>query len=185
MVFSRRVRLLIAIAAVVDLAVFSQHSILVILAQAIGAALILLGMSYDYRPSSLTGLLIVATASAAAIELPSLLEVGQILTAIVSLAIPMFMLTWLALSAEEGESKDVLLLKRPAIIALTFALICLFSAPIVILVMSLLAPTTATRTTPITEIAIILIVTVAGAIALTRRVPETSAVSEGREQTQG
>ncbi|MBU0624668.1 MAG: hypothetical protein KJ672_07465, partial [Candidatus Thermoplasmatota archaeon] len=115
-IFSRRVRLLMAIVAVVDLAVFSQHSILVILAQVVGAALILLGMLYDYRPSSLTGLLIVATASAAAIELPSLLEVGQILTAIVSLAIPMFVLTWLALSAEEGESTDVLLLKRPAIV---------------------------------------------------------------------
>lgn len=182
--FSRRVRLLMAIMAVVDLAVFSQHGILVILAQAIGAALILLGIFYDYRPSSLTGLLIVATASAAAIELPSLLEVGQILTAIASLAIPMFVLTWLALSAEEGESTDVLLLKRPATIALTFALICLFSAPVVILVMSLLAPTAATRTTPMTEIAIMLIVTVVGAIALTRRAPETATVSEAREQTQ-
>ncbi len=182
-IFSRKVRLLMAIVAVVDLAVFSQHSVLVILAQAIGAALILLGMFYDYRPSSLTGLLIVATASAAAIELPSLLEVGQIVTAIVSLAIPMFVLTWLALSAQEGESTDVLLLKRPATIALTYALICLFSAPIVILLMSLLAPTTATRTTPITEIAIVLIVTVGGAIALTWRVPETT-VSEARGQTE-
>jgi hypothetical protein len=157
-----------AIVAVVDLAVFSQHSVLVILAQAIGAALILLGMFYDYRPSSLTGLLIVATASAAAIELPSLLEVGQILTAIVSLAIPTFVLTWLALSAEEGESTDVLLLKRPATTALVFALVCLFSAPIVILVMSLLAPTISTRITPITEMAIILTATIVGTIVLTR-----------------
>jgi len=157
-----------AIVAVVDLAVFSQHGILVILAQAIGAALILLGMFYDYRPSSLTGLLIVATASAAAIELPSLLEVGQILTAIVSLAIPTFVLTWLALSAEEGESTDVLLLKRPATTALVFALVCLFSAPIVILVMSLLAPTISTRITPITEMAIILTATIVGTIVLTR-----------------
>ena len=166
--FSRRVRVLMAIVAVVDLAVFSQHGILVILAQAIGAALILLGMFYDYRPSSLTGLLIVATASAAAIELPSLLEVGQILTAIVSLAIPTFVLTWLALSAEEGESTDVLLLKRPATTALVFALVCLFSAPIVILVMSLLAPTISTRITPITEMAIILTATIVGTIVLTR-----------------
>jgi uncharacterized membrane protein YqjE len=97
----------------------------------------------------------------------------------------MFVLTWLALSAEEGESTDVLLLKRPAIIAVIFALICLFSAPVVILVMSLLAPTTSMRITPMTEIAIILIVTVVGAIALTRRVPETTPISETREQTQG
>ncbi len=182
--FSRRVRLLMAVVAVADLVVFSQHSVLVVLAQAIGAALIILGMFYDYRPSSLTGLLIVATASAAAIELPSLLEVGQILTAIGSLALPMFVLTWLALSAEEGESTDVLLLKRPAIIAFTFVLICLFSAPLVILVMSLLAPTTSMRATPITEIAIMLMVTVVGAIALTRRAPQTAADTEAREQTQ-
>jgi hypothetical protein len=167
--FSRRVRLLMAVVAVVDLAVFSQHSILVILAQAIGAALILLGMFYDYRPSSLTGLLIVSTASAAAIELPSLLEVSQILTAIVSLAIPTFVLTWLALSAEEGESTDVLLLKKPATTALIFALVCLFSAPIVVLIMSLLAPTVSTRATPTTEMAIILIATTVGTIVLTRR----------------
>jgi hypothetical protein len=167
--FSMRVRLLMAIVAVVDLVVFSQHSILVILAQAIGAALILLGMFYNYRPSSLTGLLIVATASAAAIELPSLLEVGLIITAIVSLAIPTFALTWLALSAEEGESTDVLLLKKPATIALVFALACLFSAPIVVLVMSLLTPTMSTRITPTAEIAITLIATIVGTIVLTRR----------------
>jgi len=183
--FSRRVRLILALVASIDLAVFSQHSLLVILAQAIGAALILLGLLSSYRPSSIIGLLLMATASASAIDLPSLLEVSQIFTAIVSLAIPMFVLTWLALSAEEGESTEVLLLKRPAIIALTFALICLFSAPVVTLVMSLLAPTASVRVTPITEIAIILVATVVGSIALTRRVPETATVLEAREETQG
>jgi hypothetical protein len=182
-VFSRRVRLLMATVAVVDLAVFSQHSILVILAQAIGAALILLGMFYDYRPSSLTGLLIVATASAAAIELPSLLEVGQILTAILSLAVPAFVLTWLALSAEEGESTDVLLLKRPATTALVFALVCLFSVPIVVLVMSLLAPTMSTRITPTTEMAIILIATTMGTIVLTRRASAAARLPGTQEGT--
>jgi len=181
--FSRRVRLLMAIVAVVDLVVFSQHSILIILAQAIGAALILLGIFYDYRPSSLTGMLIVATASAAAIELPSLLEVGQILTAIVSLAIPMFVLTWLALSAEEGESTDVLLLKKPATTALVFALVCLFSAPIVVLVMSLLAPTISTRITPTTEMAIILIATTVGTIVLTRRASAAARLPVTQEGT--
>ena len=182
-IFSRRVRLLMAIVAVVDLVVFSQHSILVILAQVIGAALILLGMLYDYRPSSLTGLLIVATASAAAIALPSLLEVGQIFTAIVSLAVPTFVLTWLALSAEEGESTDVLLLKRPATTALVFAVVCLFSAPIVVLVMSLLAPTISTRITPTTEIAIILIATTVGTIVLTRRAPAAARLPGTQEGT--
>ncbi|MCX6658650.1 MAG: hypothetical protein NTY62_08225 [Euryarchaeota archaeon] len=181
--FSRSVRLLMAIVAVIDLAIFSQHSILVILTQAIGAALVLLGMLYDYRPSSLTGLLIVATASAAAIELPSLLEVGQILTAIVSLAIPAFVLTWLALSAEEGESTDVLLLKRPATTALVFALVCLFSAPIVVLVMSLLAPTISTRITPTTEMAIILIATTVGTIVLTRRASAAATLPATKEGT--
>ncbi|MFH1579395.1 MAG: hypothetical protein ABIE25_04470 [Thermoplasmatota archaeon] len=183
--FSRRVRLILVVVASIDLAVFSEHSFLVVLAQAMGTVLILLGLQSTYRPSALVGLLLTATASASAIDLPSLLEVGQIITAIGSLAIPMFVLTWLALSAEEGESTDVILLKRPAIVALTFALICLFSAPAVILVMSLLAPTTAMRLTPMTEISIMLIVTVVGAIALTRRVPETTTISETREQTQG
>jgi hypothetical protein len=73
------------------------------------------------------------------------------------------------LSAEEGESTDVLLLKRPATTALVFALVCLFSAPIVVLVMSLLAPTISTRITPTTEMAIILIATTVGTIVLTRR----------------
>ena len=181
--FSRRVRLLMAIMAVVDLAVFSQHGILVILAHAIGAALILLGMFYAYRPSSLTGLLVVATASAAAIELPSLLEVGQILTAIVSLAIPTFVLTWLALSAEEGESTDVLLLKRPATTALVFALVCLFSAPIVVLAMSLLAPTVSTRITPTTEMAIMLMATTVGTIVLTRRASAAARLPGTQEGT--
>jgi hypothetical protein len=183
--FSRRVRLILVVVASIDLAVFSQHSLLVVLAQAIGTVLILIGLLSTYRPSSVIGLLLTATASASAMDLPSLLEVGQILTAIGCLAIPIFVLTWLALSAEEGESTDVFLLKRPAIIALTFALICLFSAPVVVLVMSLLAPTISTRTTPMTEIAIMLIVTVVGAIALTRQMPTKTTVSETREQTQG
>jgi len=181
--FSRRVRLLMAIVAVVDLAVFSQHSILVILAQVIGAALILLGIFYDYRPSSLAGLLIVATASAAAIELPSLLEVGLIITAIVSLAIPTFVLTWLALSAEEGESTSVLLLKKPATTALIFALVCLLSAPIVVLGMSLLAPTISTRITPTTEMAIILVATIVGTLVLTRRVSSGARLPGTQEGT--
>ena len=183
--FSRRVRLILVVVASADLLVFSQHGILVILAQAIGTVLILLGLLSSYRPSSLVGLLLTATASASAIDLPSLLEVGQIFTAIVSLAIPMFVLTWLALSAEEGESTDVLLLKRPAMIALTFAIVCLFSAPVVILVMSLIAPTTSIRLTPMTEIAIMLIATVVGAIALTRRAPRTTTIAEVQERIQG
>jgi hypothetical protein len=164
--------------------IFSQHSILVILAQAMGAVLMVLGLLSSYRPSSLVGLLLTATGSASAIDLPSLLEIGQIITAIASLAIPMFILTWVALSAEEGETTDVLLLKRPAIIAVVYAMICLLSAPLVILVTSLLAPTTSMRVTSMTEIAVILIVTVAGAIALTRRVPETARIPEIREQAQ-
>jgi hypothetical protein len=181
---SRGVRLILVIAASVDLVLFSQHGLLVIIAQAMGTVLIMLGLQSSYRPASLLGLLLVATASASAIELPSLLEVGQIITGLVSLAIPMLVLTWLALSAEEGESADVLLLKRPAIIAITFTLICLFSAPLVILVVSLFAPTTSMRITPMTEIAIILIVTVGGAVALTRRVPDIERIPETKEQAQ-
>ena len=181
--FSRRFRLLMAIVAVSDLVVFSQHSILVILAQAIGAALILLGIVYNYRPSSLTGLLIVATASAAAIELPSLLGVGQLLTAIVSLAIPTFVLTWLALSAEEGASTNVLLLKRPATTALVFALVSLSSAPIMVLIMSLLTPTMSTRITPTAEIAITLVATIVGTIVLTRRASAAAGLQVAREGT--
>jgi hypothetical protein len=182
--FSRTVRLILVVVASVDLVIFSQHSLLIILAQAMGATLLLLGLLSSYKPSSLVGLLLTATASASSIDIPSLLEVGQIITAIASLAIPMFMLTWLALSEEEGESTDVFLLKRPATVALTFAIACLFSAPLVLMVVSLLAPTASTRITPMTEIAIILIATVVGAIVLTRRAPETSIVPEARDQTQ-
>jgi hypothetical protein len=177
--------LTLALVASIDLVIFSQHSLLIIVAQAMSTVLILLGLQFSYRPSSLLGLLLTATASASAIAIPSLLEVGEILTAILSMAIPMFVLTWLALSAEEGESTDVILLKRPAIVALAFAIICLFSAPIVILVMSMIVPTISMRASPLTEISIILIITIAGAIALTRRVPETATIPETLEQTQG
>jgi hypothetical protein len=149
-----------------------------------GTVLILMGLQSFYRPSSLVGLLLIATASASAIELPSLLEVGQIITAILSLAIPIFVLTWLALSAEEEESRSVILLKRPAIVALTYAIVCLISAPVVILVVSLITPTTSMRMSPTTEIAIMLIVTVVGAMALTRRKPETATTQESPEHTQ-
>lgn len=173
--------MVLAIAAVADLIVFSQHSLLVILAQIVGAALVLLGMLYAYRPSSVAGLLIAATASAAAINLPSLLEVGQVITGILSLAIPAFILTWIALSAEEGESRDVILLKRPAMVALTYALICLWSAPLVILFVGLLRPTISARTTSTTEIAIIMITTIVGGVLLTRYMPAAAGAQERTE----
>lgn len=179
---SRGVRSILVIVASFDLFIFSQHGILVVLCQAMGATLILLGLQSSYRPASLVGLLLIATASASAIALPSLLEVGQIITAIASLAIPVFMLTWLALSAEEGESRDVLLLKRPAMVAVMFAVICLFSAPVTLLIVSLFAPTTSIRITPTTEMAITLTVTVAGAVLLTRKMPQMAKPAKSLEQ---
>jgi len=168
-VISLRTRIVLLLLVTADLMVFSRITLLPLIAMAIGAATIVLGIVSLYRIASVLGLLVVISTAAASIEIPSLLELGAILTAIVALLLPIMTIIWLALSVEEGENQQVSFRRRPGAIALIFALMCVWSAPLVILILSFFAPTVSTRVGTLTEISILLVVTIAGAMLMFRR----------------
>lgn len=169
MMISLRTRILLLLLVTADLMVFSRITLLPLIAMAIGAATIMLGIVSLYRIASVFGLLVVISTAAASIEIPSLLELGAILTAIIALLLPVMTIIWLALSVEEGENQQVSFRRRPGAIALIFALVCIWSTPLVILTLSFFAPTVSTRVDIFTEISILLVVTIAGAVLMLRR----------------
>ena len=171
MIVSLRTRIVLLLLVTADLMAFSRITLLPLIAMAIGAATILLGIVSSYRIASMIGLLVVVTTAAASIEIPSLIELGAIMTAIVALLLPVLTLIWLALSVEEGERQQVSLRKIPAGIALAYALVCVWSAPLAILVLSLFAPTVSMRVDILAEISIMLVATIGGGVLLLRRKP--------------
>lgn len=168
---SLRTRILLLVLVTADLMVFSRITLLPLIAIAIGAATIILGIVSLYRIASVFGLLVVITSAAASIEIPSLLELGAILTAIIALLLPIITMIWLALSVEEGENQQVSFRRRPGAIALAFALVCIWSVPLFTLILSIFAPTVSARMDTLTEISILWVVTIAGAVFMLRRRP--------------
>ena len=171
MIVSLRARIVLLLLVTADLMIFSRITLLPLIAMAIGAATILLGIVSSYRITSVIGLLVVMTTAAASIEIPSLLELGAIVTAIIALLLPVLTLIWLALSVEEGEKQQVSVRKIPAGVALAYALVCVWSAPLAVLVLSLFAPTVSMRVDILAEISIMLVATIGGGVLLLRRKP--------------
>jgi hypothetical protein len=79
----------------------------------------------------------------------------------------------LALASEEPEHR-MPILRRPLLISLGFAMLCAWAIPIVSLLISLFSATLSIRLDSMTEAAIMLLVTIAGAILLIYRPMETS-----------
>ena len=171
MIVSLRMRIVLLLLVTADLMVFSRITLLPLIAMAIGAATILLGIVSSYRIASMIGLLVVMTTAAASIEIPSLLEFGAIMTAIIALLLPVLTLIWLALSVEEGERQQASVRKVPAGVALAYALVCVWSAPLAVLVLSLFAPTVSMRVDILAEISIMLVAAIGGGVLLLRRKP--------------
>ena len=171
MIVSLRMRSIILILVIADMMAFSRLTLIPLIAMAIGGATILLGIVSSYRVASVLGLLVVITTAAASVELTSLLELGAIITAIVVLLLPILTLAWLALSAEEGDKQQVSIRRRPAIVALIFAIVCIWSAPLSVLVLSFFAPTVSMRVDILAEISIMLVATIAGAALSLRGKP--------------
>jgi len=178
--FPRWVRYALVILLVTDILVFSRATTLTIMGMVIGTAVVLLGLAYSYRVAAFVGMLVVATVAGASVEIPTLTELSSLLTAMLGLLLPIFALAWLALTAEEKQGREVTLMRRPLGIAIAFAILALWSAPLTILVMSLFAPNIALRLTVVTEAAIMLIAAIIGIVILTRKDP-TVRMAAGEE----
>ena len=171
--FSKNIKLVILLLVAADFMIFSRITILPLAAMTVGVVLSSIGIASSYRSASLFGLLIVTTTAAASIEIPSLVDIGYIMTAFISILLPSLAMIWLALSIEEGETLEVLFMKRPTAISLSYALACIWSAPLVVLVLSFFLPTVSTRVTILSEISIVMVTAIAGAVFILRKRPLT------------
>ncbi len=151
--------------------VFSRLTILSLAAIAIGVFTMFLGLEFSYRPASVIGLLAVAVTASASITILSLDTIGAVLTAMIGLLLPLLVLIWIALSAEEGDKQEVAVVRKSAALSVLFAIICLWSAPLAILAISFFAPTVAMSASTLTEISIVIVVTIGGALLVLRRKP--------------
>lgn len=156
---------------ITDISVFSEVTMITMLSLVLGGIMILLGIFYAYRPSAFLGTLVVAIGGASSMQLASVLDVGAVLTAFIGLLLPVLLLTLHALGVESEEIGNMSMKARPALFALMFGGLCILSAPLVSASISIFMPTMAMRLSTISEVAIMLLATVAGTLYLTRRRP--------------
>ncbi len=156
---------------IADISVFSEATMITLLALVLGGIMILLGIFYAYRPSALLGTLVIAIGGASSMELTSVLDVGSALTVFVGLLLPVLLLSLHALGVESEEMTKMAVATRPALLAITFGAACILSAPLASAAISIIMPTMAMRLSTTSEIAIMLLFTVVGTLYLTRRAP--------------
>ena len=173
MILSRGMRMILVLAAVADILVFSTASPLTILLAGTGSAMIVLGINYSFKPSSFIGLSMLAVTAALGMEISSLTDITTLAVAIVGLLLPAFFLAMLALASEEPEHR-MPIVRQPLLLSLGFAMLCLWAIPIVSLLTSLVAPMLSVRLTPMTEAAVMLLAAIAGGILILYRTVGTS-----------
>ncbi len=161
--------MLIVAILLTEISVFTEATPLTLIALFLGGVMIVLGSLYSYRQGAFLGVLIVATGAASSINLESVLEVGPLLTAILGLLLPTFLLALHALRTEQGGIGLMGVRGKAAMTVLLFGVLCVFSAPLIAGLAGTALPTLTIRLSAIAEIAIMLIVTTAGGILLTRR----------------
>jgi hypothetical protein len=157
----------LVIIAVIDLALFSNMTVFGLIAYVIGALGLALGILYSYKPSAIVGLLLTGVAGAASMEFTSLLDTGPLFAAIVGLMIPMFVITWIALSLHEESSRETWPARKTVSVSVLYAGLVLVSTPLISLLLSLFVPSVTTRFTTVTEAAILFVVLTVSAVILT------------------
>lgn len=172
----------IVAAAVVDMLVFSHLTFAALVISAIGVAMMLIGLFFSYRPAAVLGMLVVTICAAAAMEIATLLTVGNILSALAGLVLPASVLAWLALSAEEQVVIDLFIARKPFALTAVYAASCIVSVAIFVLLLGLVSPALPATITVVTESAIMLVCATLLGLALTWRGPGERPIERGEEE---
>lgn len=176
-------KVLVVVMLLAAMSVFMEATILTLIALVLGGAMVVLGSIYSYRPGTVTGVVAVAAGAAASVNLETLLEVRTVLTALLGLMLPLFLLALYTLGTGE-DARTAPVKRRPALVALMFCLGCLLSAPLVVGLLSLVLPTMTTRLSGTAETAIVLLVAAVGSVLLTRHTSAKKTVG-GTAETSG
>lgn len=176
------VRTAIVVAAVADMLVFSHLTFAVLVISAIGVAMMLIGLFFSYRPAALLGMLVVTICAAAAMEIATLLTVGNVLSALVGLVLPASVLAWLALSAEEQVTIDFSIARKPLAATAVYAVFSIASVAMFVIALGLVSPTLPTTITVVTESAIMLVSATLVGLALAWRGASGRSTERGEEE---
>jgi len=166
------VRALLVGIAVADILVFSRTTYYTIIFSGIGGVMVLLGLVYAYRPASALGLIVVAAAAANSMDFDTLTTLGTVLTAFLGLMLPLMTLSWLALSAEEEGYVELSIIRRPIAVTFAYAVLTLFSVPLLVLALSFFSPTMSINITTVTEATMMLVTAVLLGLAIMAKSPD-------------
>ena len=181
MEIGRTVKMILALAAVAVIMMFSEMRAGTLLAAVVGALMILLGLASYYRPACIVGLMLTAGSAAVSNDPGSLTVVASWLNAVFGILIPVYILTWASLNSTHEESYRMMLRSKASAYTLTFMLACLLSVPIAALLLGITSPRVSTAMSVLTEIAIMLTVATAGLILLTSIGPRANPMVETSE----
>jgi len=177
-------KILLVAVMVIEMSVFAEATVLTLISLALGGIMIALGSLYAYRPGAIVGVIVVAIGAASSIQLDTVLEASAVLTAVLGLLLPLFVLALHALGAELGDLRVLPARSRHAAFALLFGVICVISAPLLTGMMSVILPTMAMRLGITAETAILLLVAAAGSVILTRRTSARRTIEPAQESGQ-
>ncbi len=184
MIIGRPAKMIMAIAAIAVMLMFSEMNAATLLGIIIGTALIMLGIATYYRSASIVGLML-ATASVAISSNPGqLTAMPALLNAAVGLLIPLYVLSWASLSAGSEESGELRMRSRAGVLAIVFLLSCALSVPAAAFILGLVSPRYTLAMSVLTEIAITLAVAAIGIIVLTAQGPRGTPGSRPALQTE-
>lgn len=135
---SSPVRMVLASVAVVDMMLFTSAGLLPLAGAAIGLVTVLIGIAYHFRPAAIVGLLIVSAVAGAAVQVPTLTELGYLVMSALGLLLPVLVLFWISFTSEQGSMPAPS--SRPVAVAGIFAGASLVSVPVVVAVLGLFVP---------------------------------------------
>lgn len=170
MEFGRDQKIVLTIGAIVVLMLFSQIGTSTLLGMIVAAALMIVGLVSYSRPTSVIGMMIASGSAAASLGQESFTVVGNLLNAAIGLFAPIYLLAWIALSAEE-EPRPILIRKGPALLTTIYAIACLLSVGVVAFMLGVVAPAVSIGMSALMEIAIVLLTATVGITILTFRNP--------------
>lgn len=160
---------------------FSEMTFSTLVPLLVGMMLILLGVAIAYRPSSALGLLIALVASALAIDIGTLTDVGGVLAATVTLYVPSLVMAWAALSSEPGEPYELKVGTRAFARLLVMSAACVLSVPVFAVCIWLVLPTASMGVSMMTEMSVLLLTAVTMTLLLTRHAHDKKGTGPARE----
>jgi hypothetical protein len=175
-------KIVLAIVAIIVLMLFSQIETSTLLGMIVAAALMVLGLVSYSRTTCVIGMMIASGSAAASLGQQSLTVVGNLLNTAIGLLVPIYLLAWIALSAED-EPRPIVIRRSPALLTAIYATACLLSVGVVALILGVIVPAVSIGMSALMEIAIVLLTTTVGITILTYRNPKPANTGLSEEES--